>query len=415
MNYQESLDWIHSKLKFGIKPGLKRIEWLLEQLSNPQDKIKGVHIVGTNGKGSTVANLQHILTASGYKVGSFTSPYIVDFRERISVDGQMISEEALMNLVQRIYPIVERLSEETGLDPATEFEIITAMMFLYFAEVEPVDIVLVEAGLGGRLDSTNVFQPLVVVCPSIGLDHQNILGNSYVEIAQEKAAVIKDGTPFVFVTERQDVRQVFLEKCQETNSQPYQLYRDFELNGQTYQENGQVQLENVHLGLPGHHQVENAALAIRVSRILQEKGYEKISPETIKQGLAASRWVGRTELMRENLMIDGAHNNESIHALCDLLQQQYADKEVKILFAAIDTKPTEQMIEQLAQVGQVTVTSFDYPNAVVLEQYPPQVEQVEDFCLWLDQSENLAEHQFAVVTGSLYFISQVRAYLTAKK
>ncbi|CRH90621.1 Folylpolyglutamate synthase [Chlamydia trachomatis] len=415
MNYQESLFWIHSKLKFGMKPGLKRINWLLQELGNPQERVRAVHIVGTNGKGSTVANLQHILTASSYKVGSFTSPYIVEFRERISVDGQMISEDELIGLVERLYPLVERLPVETGLDPATEFEIITAMMFLYFAEVEPVDIVLVEAGLGGRLDSTNVFQPLVVVCPSIGLDHQNILGNSYVEIAQEKAAVIKDGTPFVFVTERQDVRQVFLEKCQETNSQPYQLYRDFELNGQTYQENGQVQLENVHLGLPGQHQVENAALAIRVSRILQEKGYEKISPETIKQGLTASRWVGRTELMRENLMIDGAHNNESIHALCDLLQQQYADKEVKILFAAIDTKPTEQMIEQLAQVGQVTVTSFDYPNAVVLEQYPPQVEQVEDFRLWLDQSENLAEHQFAVVTGSLYFISQVRAYLTAKK
>ncbi|WP_394405230.1 bifunctional folylpolyglutamate synthase/dihydrofolate synthase [Streptococcus sp. 20-1249] len=411
MNYQESLAWIHSKLKFGMKPGLKRINWLLQELGNPQDRIKAVHIVGTNGKGSTVANLQHILTASGYKVGSFTSPYIVEFRERISVDGQMISEEELIGLVDRLYPIVERLPLETGLDPATEFEIITAMMFLYFAEIQPVDIVLVEAGLGGRLDSTNVFQPLVVVCPSIGLDHQNILGDSYTEIAREKAAVIKNGAPFIFATEREDVGQVFLEKCQETGSAIYQLYKDFSLVDQTYEEEEQVLLTDVRLGLPGHHQVENAALAIRVSRLLAEKGYEKISSATIKEGLATSRWVGRTELLAHNLMIDGAHNNESIQALCDLLKADYADKKLKILFAAIDTKPTDQMIAQLEQVGQVTVTSFDYPNAVPLEKYPTHVGRVADFHQWLDQVQSLADNEFAIVTGSLYFISQVRAYL----
>lgn len=186
MTYQETLDWIHRRLTFGIKPGLERMLWVLNQLGNPQERIKGIHVVGTNGKGSTVNNLQHIFTAAGYEVGTFTSPYIMDFKERISINGNMISEADLVAAANRVRPLTERLVQETDFGEVTEFEVITLMMFLYFGDMHPVDLAVIEAGLGGLYDSTNVFQAMVVVCPSIGLDHQAILGTSYAEIAAQK-------------------------------------------------------------------------------------------------------------------------------------------------------------------------------------------------------------------------------------
>lgn len=412
MNYQDSLAWIHSKLKFGIKPGLKRMDWMLEQLGNPQKQVKAVHIVGTNGKGSTVANLQHIFTSSGYKVGTFTSPYIVDFRERISVDGTMISEDALIDLVSRVYEVVEKLPEATGLEPATEFEVITTMMFLYFAEVEPVDIVFIEAGLGGSQDSTNVFQPLLVICPSIGLDHQNILGDTYAQIAAEKVGVVKGEAPFIFATDRDDVRQVFLEKCNLVGSSAYELGRDFELTSGRYSESNGLKLDNVRPGLPGQHQISNAALCIKASFLLSHD-YPNITPTNILSGLSQTLWIGRTELMRENLMIDGAHNNESIQALVALLKKDYAHKKLHFLFSAIDTKPVSGMLNQLATLGDVTVTTFDYLNAVVLENYPPAFDRAANFQSWLERVKDSTTDDFFIVTGSLYFISQVRDFLVA--
>lgn len=410
--YEESLEWIHSKLKFGIKPGLKRVEWLLNQLGNPQEQIKGVHIVGTNGKGSTVANLQHILTVSGYKVGSFTSPYIRDFRERISVDGQMISQEALVDLVDRVYTIVERLPQETGLEPATEFEVITVMMFLYFAEIVPVDLVLVEAGLGGRLDSTNVFTPMMVLCPSIGLDHQAILGDSHAEIAAEKAGVMKSGVPFVFATDREDVREVFRDCSKRIELPLLEAGVEFSLTNGFYQDQAGNTIEDIQPGLPGQHQVLNASLAIKASLLLAPQ-FPKISETSIREGLRASRWVGRTELMTANLMIDGAHNQESVRALCDLLKEEYSDKKLVFLVAAIAGKPIDGMLNQLADIGQVTVTTFDYPAALQLSEYPDNFVRVPSFKDWLGQIQD-NEDQFFVVTGSLYFISQVRQWLSSK-
>ena len=227
MTYQEALDWIHGQLKFGIKPGLERMAWMLKELGNPQDNLKAVHIVGTNGKGSTVNALQTIFTQAGYEVGTFTSPYIIDFKERISLNGQMISEEDLLDLVNRVKPVVERLPKETEHENATEFEIITVLMFLYFGQIHPVDIAFIEAGMGGLHDSTNLFKPLAVLCPSIGLDHQAILGNTHAEIAAEKAGVLKNGAPFIYATDRTDVRDVFEKKAREEGSKTYELGRDF--------------------------------------------------------------------------------------------------------------------------------------------------------------------------------------------
>ena len=413
MTYQEALDWIHGQLKFGIKPGLERMAWMLKELGNPQDNLKAVHIVGTNGKGSTVNALQTIFTQAGYEVGTFTSPYIIDFKERISLNGQMISEEDLLDLVNRVKPVVERLPKETEHENATEFEIITVLMFLYFGQVHPVDIAFIEAGMGGLHDSTNLFKPLAVLCPSIGLDHQAILGNTHAEIAAEKAGVLKNGAPFIYATDRPDVRDVFEKKAREEGSKTYELGRDFTAEGSshsfdfTYGEQG---LDDIALAMAGQHQVANASLAIMASLLLQ-KDYPEVTLELIKDALAHANWRGRTEFLRPNLMIDGAHNNESVKVLIDLLQSEYADKEIELLFAAIDTKPIDGMLAQLKSVGDLTVTSFDYPNSVKLDKYPEAYKQVPDFKTWIREHVTTDHKKLYVITGSLYFISQVRKWI----
>ena len=413
MTYQEALDWVHGQLKFGIRPGLERMAWMLKELGNPQDNLRAVHIVGTNGKGSIVNALQTIFTQAGYEVGTFTSPYIIDFKERISLNGQMISEEDLLDLVNRVKPVVERLPKETEHENATEFEIITVLMFLYFGQVHPVDIAFIEAGMGGLHDSTNLFKPLAVLCPSIGLDHQAILGNTHAEIAAEKAGVLKDVAPFIYATDRTDVRDVFEKKAREEGSKTYELGRDFTAEGSSHSFDftyGEQMLDDIALAMAGQHQVANASLAIMASLLLQ-KDYPKVMPELIKDALAHANWRGRTEFLRPNLMIDGAHNNESVKVLIDLLQSEYADKEIELLFAAIDTKPIDGMLAQLNSVGDLTVTSFDYPNSVKLDQYPEAYKQVPYFKTWIKEHVMTDNKKLYVITGSLYFISQVRKWV----
>ncbi|MBO1148191.1 bifunctional folylpolyglutamate synthase/dihydrofolate synthase [Streptococcus thermophilus] len=413
MIYQEVLDWIHGQLKFGIKPGLERMAWMLEELGNPQDNLKAVHIVGTNGKGSTVNALQTIFSQAGYEVGTFTSPYIIDFKERISINGQMISEENLLGLVERVKPVVERLPKETEHENATEFEIITVLMFLYFGQVHPVDIAFIEAGMGGLHDSTNLFSPLVVICPSIGLDHQAVLGNTHAEIATEKAGVLKNGASFIYATDRTDVRDVFKQKANEEGSKTYELGKDFTAEGSSHSFDfiyKEQRLEGIALAMAGQHQVANASLAIMASLLLQ-KDYPKVTPELIKDALAHASWLGRTEFLMPNLMIDGAHNNESVKVLIDLLRSEYADKDIELLFAAIDTKPIDSMLAQLESVGDLTVTSFEYPNSVKLDKYPVTYKQVSDFQTWIEEHVTANDDKLYVITGSLYFISQVRKWI----
>ncbi len=413
MDYQEALTWIHSRLKFGIKPGIQRMAWMLDQLGNPQEHIQAIHVVGTNGKGSVVNNLQHIFTAAGYHVGTFTSPYIVDFRERISLDGQLMPKEDLVTCVELVKPVVEALPAE--LEAATEFETISLMMFLYFGRLHSVDLAVIEAGMGGRDDSTNLFQALAVVCPSIGLDHQAILGRTYAQIAQNKAGVLKKGESLVMAVQQEEARQAFLEKAQKVGSPVYQWQKDFSLMTSENEKslvfrNKETSLSDIELAMPGQHQVSNAALAIETALLLK-KSYPKLTDRAIRQGLATARWQGRTELLRPNLMIDGAHNKESIQALVDLLKEGYGDKTIHILFAAIDTKPVTSMLKKLAEVGQVMVTTFPYHNSLALSDYPQGYEQAPDFKTWLDQVYEPDSGDFYLITGSLYFISQVRKEL----
>lgn len=411
MNYREALTWIHSRLKFGIKPGIERMTWMLDQLGNPQKNLRAIHVVGTNGKGSVVNNLQHIFTAAGYHIGTFTSPYIVDFRERISLDGQLMPEEDLVACVELVKPIVESLPAD--LEAATEFETISLIMFLYFGRLHLVDLAVIEAGMGGRDDSTNLFQALAVVCPSIGLDHQAVLGQTYGQIAQNKAGVLKAGEPLVMAVQQEKARQAFLEHAQAVGSPVYEWQKDFEMspsqNDWTFR-NSRTSLTDLRLAMPGQHQVANAALAIETALLLKDRCPE-LSEAAIRQGLATAKWQGRTELLQPNLMIDGAHNNESVQALVDLIQNDYKGRKVHILFAAIDTKPVVSMLEKLAKLGQVQVTTFPYHNSLALDDYPEPYQRMADFETWLAQVYKADSADFYLITGSLYFISQVRKEL----
>lgn len=290
-------------------------------------------------------------------------------------------------------------------------------MFLYFGQVHPVDIAFIEAGMGGLHDSTNLFSPLAVICPSIGLDHQAVLGNTHAEIAAEKAGVLKNGAPFIFATERDDVRAVFEKKAHEEGAKTYELGKDFTANGTSHSFDfayeGQ-KLENISLAMAGQHQVANASLAIMTSLLLQ-KDYPEVTPDLIKAALAHASWLGRTEFLMPNLMIDGAHNNESVKVLIDLLKSEYADKDIELLFAAIDTKPIDSMLAQLESVGDLTVTSFEYPNSVKLDKYPAAYKKVPGFQTWIKNHVSADKDKLYVITGSLYFISQVRKWLLERK
>lgn len=225
-SYTKALEWVHGTLRMGIKPGLMRMEWMLARLGNPEKRNKWVHIAGTNGKGSTLTFLRNILEQSGYKVGTFTSPYIEAFNERISVNGVPIKDEEIIVLCDRIKPLADELAL-TEMGHPSEFEIITVMMFLYFAEYDSIDIGLVEVGLGGRLDSTNVITPLVSVITTIGMDHMEFLGNSIQSIAMEKAGIFKKHVPIVSGVIQPEIRVLYEGKANEFESDIYQLDTHF--------------------------------------------------------------------------------------------------------------------------------------------------------------------------------------------
>lgn len=411
MNYTTTLNWIHSHKANGRRPSLERMRYLLDLLDNPQDKFPAVHVVGTNGKGSTTSFLQHILTSSGYKTGTFTSPFITRFNERIAINGEQISDDDLVQTAQAIKPIVESNSFQEKVGKVTEFELVTALMFYYFANVNPVDIAVIEAGIGGTFDSTNVFVAQAVICPSISIDHQDTLGNTLAEIAGHKAGVLKPNVPFIFGKMAPEVKEVFYQKSASLGCPTYEIDKDFFVTENkktfTFTQND-FSISDISLKMLGHHQKSNAALAAMTALILQEK-FSKINKEGIKKGLENTIWAGRCELMTPNLMLDGAHNEDSIAKLVDVLKNEFSGKHIHILFAGLSRKPLDTMLEELSDFD-LCVTTFNFYQAQDLSDYPEKYQKIPDYKKWLQQAEQNPNDMF-VVTGSLYFISEVRNYL----
>lgn len=416
MNYLDSLYWIHERNKFGIKPGVKRMQWMLSKLNNPQFKINGIHVGGTNGKGSTVAYIRSALVNNDYQVGTFTSPFIETFNERISLNGQPISDDELVNLVQIVKPVSEALEVETDLGTATEFEIITTMMFVYFGEINPVDFVIVEAGLGVKNDSTNVFNPILTILTSIGLDHTDILGDSYVDIAKDKGAIVKPNTPIIYAVKNDEALKVIRHNAKVNDAKAIELDRDITVVSEgdefTYRYKN-YELETLVLNMLGEHQKENAALAITALLELNEAGSVDLDFNKMIDGIESVTWSGRIERVKDQplMIIDGAHNNESVEALIGTIKDYYHLEQVDILFSAVKGKPVNEMLEQLMPITQnLYITEFDFPKAMTKEDISNEInfeqkELVDDYASFI---ENYSGHAL-IITGSLYFISEVKA------
>jgi folylpolyglutamate synthase/dihydrofolate synthase len=415
MDYQDSLKWIHERTKFGIKPGVKRMEWMLGELDHPERKITGVHIVGTNGKGSTLSYMRSALNENGYTVGSFTSPYIEVFNERISIDGQPISDEDIALLANLVRPVSERMIEETDLGNATEFEIITMMMFVYFGNVHPVDYVLVEAGLGATHDSTNVFSPVMTLLTSIGLDHIDILGDTLLDITKDKSGVIKENIPLVFNVKDDTCRDYIYKVLDEKNAKGIEFSRDIILteNGEEFSfKYGKFDFDDIKLEMLGRHQQENASIAIAALLEMMERDLVKLDVNKMIQGVEKTFWTGRIERISEDplIILDGAHNNEAVDALVDTMRSNYGDKKITVLFSAVKGKPLDTMVYKIGMLADTfNVTEFDFFKAedgeVLFNAIDhPDKHFVKDY---VDYVRNF-DGDLLLVTGSLYFISEVK-------
>ena len=412
MNYTETLNFIHSFKGNGRRPQLERMRWLLRQAGEPQSHYPTVHIVGTNGKGSTTSYLQNILTKSGYQVGTFTSPYITRFNERISINGTEIPDKDLISLVAKAQVLLNDLEEHTDFGRPTEFELVTLLMFLYF-DLKQVDMAIIEAGIGGRLDSTNVLSPELAICTSIGFDHTETLGNSLLDIANHKAGVMRENTPILLGRVSAEVEHFFNQKSHDLQAPLAIIDRKIQLlpkDNQTIQISyDHWESPNLKLPMLGQHQENNAGLAVTAAHLLAQT-FSKITDKSIQEGIEETHWPGRSEWIGNNIYLDGAHNPQGIASLKQVLKDNFANRRVHILFAGLRRKPLADLLEELKDYD-ITVTSFDFFEALPLNEYPQHFKRVADYRDWLAQAESANSDDLFVVTGSLYFISELRNYL----
>ncbi|HEW6196370.1 TPA: folylpolyglutamate synthase/dihydrofolate synthase family protein [Streptococcus pneumoniae] len=412
--------------------GLERMVELLALRGNPHLKLKVLHIGGTNGKGSTIAFLKKMLEKLGLRVGVFSSPYLIHYTDQISINGESISEARLEALMADYQSLLEG-EAVANLQGTTEFEIITALAYDYFAS-EQVDVAIMEVGMGGLLDSTNVCQPILTGITTIGLDHVALLGDTLGVIAEQKAGIIKQGMPLVTGRIAPEALTV-IDRIAEGKDAPrlaygtdYQVrHQESVVTGEVFDYTSAVRQGRFQTSLLGLYQIENAGMAIALlDTFCQEDGRELASNDFLGQALEETSWPGRLEIVsRDPLMIlDGAHNPHAIKALLVTLQERFADHHKEILFTCIKTKALEDMLDLLGAMPdtELTLTHFADSRAtdesVLKEAAKSRNLSYQDWHDFLDQNltDKKEEKQTVrIVTGSLYFLSQVRAYLMERK
>lgn len=356
----ESKDIILNKLfslqRFGIKPGLERISRILEKIGNPQDNFISIHIAGTNGKGSVSSMIASILFSSGYKVGLYTSPHIIGFNERIKINGKEIDDEYLINYA-------ELLLKESQSEEITFFEITTALAFKYFSD-NNVDVAVIETGMGGRFDATNIINPILSIITSISFDHQQYLGNTIKEIAFEKAGIIKPNTPTVTLNKNPEVMEVIRNKCLEMNSRLIEAQENISFVNISFKKDFKMSLElkantllpkKITVGLCGYHQVENTQIVLAAIEILKSK--LEITKESIINGLEIVKEQtglhGRIEMLRAEplLLVDVAHNPSAVEQLVKTLNEcGYKDTRWNLIFTAMSDKDVENILVYLYEI-----------------------------------------------------------------
>ena len=356
MKYEEAMKYITEVGNFGSNYGLERTYKLLEHLGNPERDLKLIHIAGTNGKGSTTSMITEILMGEGYKVGMYTSPFIEEFEERIQINRNNIPKESLAILMDEIKVAVDKVIE-AGYNHPTEFEIITVLMLLYFKK-ENIDFGVIEVGLGGTLDSTNVIKPIIQVITSISFDHTNILGNTLEEIAREKAGIIKAGIPTLIYPQEEIVEKVLSEKCEELGAKLYKINKDDAKLVEIIKEDKIYQLVKVKLDdeydvklqLLGEHQILNLAVALKALEIIKDKA-AKLSKESIIKALSEVRWNGRLEVMSNEpcVVIDGAHNIQGITQLDKNIKKYFKYDDLYLILGILADKDVEETLEAVWQ------------------------------------------------------------------
>ncbi|MEK4537652.1 folylpolyglutamate synthase/dihydrofolate synthase family protein [Peribacillus sp. FSL K6-1552] len=410
------------QVQLGMNFGLSRMETLLTKLGNPQEGLKYIHIAGSNGKGSTLHYIKEILLAEGIRVASFTSPYLIRMNEQLKINTDEISDNDFVAAFQEMWPIVQEM-DSAGNGP-TQFEILTAMAFSYFSKKE-VDLVLMETGLGGRLDTTNVIQPLLSIITSISLEHTNILGNTLAEIASEKAGIIKSGAPIISGVTAEEPAKVIEEKAASADVPYYQLGRDFYVNDVKQSKHGQSfsisldnrSIRNIDLQMLGRHQIDNAALAVAAVMLV----IEGIDEKSIRKGIGEAKWKGRFEKISDEplVIIDGAHNPAGIEVLIETLKTHYPDYTYRFIFSSFRDKDYSQMLHMLEKEAiEIIITEFNHERAADAEKLYKQCSHEnksidKDWQAAIRKGrQKTGEKEILVITGSLYFLSLVREFIS---
>ena len=369
MTYDEAIKYIHGVSNFFCKPGLERTSELCRGLGNPQDMLKFVHVTGTNGKGSVCSMLSSLLCAAGYKVGLYTSPYVLRFNERMRVNGESISDDDLARLTEKTKAVAERMS-----DSPTEFELITAIAFDYFAE-KKCDIVILEVGMGGKLDATNIIAPpLLSVITGIAIDHTSFLGHSIAEIAEEKAGIIKYKSPVLYGGSNTEAESIIARKANQMQSILYKTdysklkIRTSSLCGTSFDYNG---YENVFIPLLGAYQPRNAAIVLDAIDILNNRGFT-VSTKAVEDGFFMAKWPARFEIISKDptVIFDGAHNPQGIGAAVESIKLYFGKKKVVILTGVLRDKDYNMISDSISEVAESVFTiTPDNPRALGAEEY----------------------------------------------
>lgn len=419
------IDRIHEFNRFGMVLGLGRMEELLRRLGNPQDDLKVIHVAGTNGKGSVSKYLEEGLSACGYKMGLYTSPYIETFNERIRYDGADISDEDLEYYGQKVVSAAEAMVAD-GLDSPTEFEVVTAIAFLYFADRQ-ADITILEVGLGGIGDSTNVVKsPLASVITSISYDHMAQLGSSLAEIAVNKAGIIKTGCPVIANVPQRDAAKIIARKAYAMGSRLYDIsgIRAAVSDETPFSQKVSMELyeksySDVEISMVGRHQAENLKTALATLEILRKSGAVKLDREALYEGLKRARQPGRFEVISEDplVIIDGAHNEAGAQALQETMAQHFAGKKILLVAGILADKEIDSIVKFLTKItDHIIVTEPDNPRKLSAEKLAEHVaefgvaaEAVSDVEAAVHRAKELADgYDVILFAGSLYLIGDVR-------
>ncbi|MBV4431185.1 bifunctional folylpolyglutamate synthase/dihydrofolate synthase [Clostridium tyrobutyricum] len=438
MNYQQALKYIHDTAKFGSNLGLERVQKLLEFLDNPQEKISIIHIAGTNGKGSVTAMISRILDSCGYKVGMYTSPHLEQFEERFQINEINISRNDLAECVTEVSKAVDKVIK-LGYDNPTEFEIETCVMFYYFYKSK-VDFAVVEVGLGGRLDATNVVQPfsrstgggvILSVITSISYDHMKILGDTLDKIAYEKAGIIKNGIPVALYPQEKSSEKVIKEVCMKRNCKLTKVPIDSVKSVQTskinnssseYCQNIEVfigdEVYYIKLSLLGLHQMLNCATAVYAARELIQLGID-IDKENLVSSLSTVKWMGRLEILNKNplVVIDGAHNIQGIEALRNNIETYFEYKDIILILGILADKQVDKMIETIAPLAKTVIAvtpnsyraeSSDELNKIILKYNDTSRAFYSYEDAYREALSCADEDDIIVISGSLYMIGDMR-------